>query len=173
MKSYLLVLLTLNSFFVNAQGQKIGHADWQYIFSKLPEYKVIENEIRTYETQLQNQLKLKTQELETKYKIYQDLPPDTPETIKKDRESELAYLQENLQKFKQDAQLSIQKKENDLILPVYEKVGKAIEAVATENGFSYILNPEMVTGGQTLLFADNKYNISDLVLKKLGINTNQ
>jgi outer membrane protein len=85
----------------------------------------------------------------------------------------LAYLQENLQKFKQDAQLSIQKKENDLILPVYEKVGKAIEAVATENGFSYILNPEMVTGGQTLLFADNKYNISDLVLKKLGINTNQ
>jgi outer membrane protein len=78
MKSYLLVLLTLNSFFVNAQGQKIGHADWQYIFSKLPEYKVIENEIRTYETQLQNQLKLKTQELETKYKIYQDLPPDTP-----------------------------------------------------------------------------------------------
>jgi outer membrane protein len=173
MKSYLLVLLTINSFILNAQEQKIGHADWQYIFNKLPEYKQIETEIRTYEDQLKNQLKLKTQELETKYKIYQGLPPDTPETIKKDRESELAYLQENLQKFKQDAQLSIQKKENDLITPVYEKVGKAIEAVAAENGFSYILNLEMVSGGQTLLFADNKYNISGLVLKKLGIDINR
>ena len=39
--------------------QKIGHADWEYIFSQLPEYKQIENDLKTHESQLQNQLKAK------------------------------------------------------------------------------------------------------------------
>jgi outer membrane protein len=75
----------------------------------LPEYKQIGNELKVFETQLQNQLKIKSQEMETKYKVYTALPANTP-AIKKDKESELPYLQKNIQKFQQDAQISIQKK---------------------------------------------------------------
>lgn len=149
--------------------QKIGHADWQYIFSQMKEYKQIETDLKTFETQLQNQLKIKNQELEIKFKTYQELPANTPDAIRKDKESELAYLQENFQKFQQDAQLSLQKKQNDLVTPVFDKVGKAIEDVALENGYAYIINPQMVGGGDVLLFSNEKYDISDLVLKKLGI----
>ena len=39
--------------------------------------------------------------------------------------------------------------------------------MARENGFSYIINSLMVGGGGVLLFTDEKYNISDLVLKNL------
>jgi outer membrane protein len=173
MKFRLPLLFILAAFVAHAQApqttQKIGHADWEYIFSQLPEYKQIENELKSFESQLQNQLKVKSQELEAKYKAYQALPAGTLEAIKKDKESELTYLQENLQKFQQDAQASMQKKQTDLINPVFTKVGKAIEVVATENGFSYIINPQMVGGGDVLLFSDEKYNISDLVLKKLGV----
>ena len=150
-------------------NQKIGHADWEYIFSHLPESQRIETDLKTYETQLQNQLKLKSQELEAKYKSYQSLPADTPEAIRKDKESELAYLQENIENFRRNAQASIEKKQHDLIAPVLTKVGQAIEAVATENGYSYIINPQMLRGGDVLLFSDQKYNISNLVLKKLGV----
>ena len=98
-----MLLLSVACLFSYAQdsitSQKIGHADWEYIFGQMPEYKQIENELRTFESQLQNQLKAKSQELESKYKTYQSLPADTPEAIRKDKESELAYLQENLQKF--------------------------------------------------------------------------
>jgi outer membrane protein len=175
MKNNMLVLLIcLASTFSLAQApqpvQKIGHADWDFIFSQMPEYKVIESELKTFETQLQNQLKTKAQEIETKYNAYTALAPDTPAPIKRDKESELAYLQENLQKFQQDAQASLQKKQADLMKPVFEKVGKAIETVAVENGFAYIINPQMMNGGDVLLFADEKYNISNLVLKKLGID---
>jgi outer membrane protein len=48
-------------------------------------------------------------------------------------------------------------------------VGKAIEEVAIENGFAYIINPQMMGGGDVLLYTNEKYNISDLVLKKLGV----
>jgi outer membrane protein len=176
MKLSLLTIIALATFYSYGQTaetpQKIGHADWDYIFSQLPEYKKIENELKTFETQLQNQMRTKSQEFETKYKAYQAMPADTPDAIKKDKESELAYLQENLQKFQQDAQASMQKKQSDLVNPVFAKVGKAIEDVALENDFSYIINPQMIEGGDVLLFTDEKYNISKLVLKKLGIDVN-
>ena len=174
MKLVIVIILTLSSIYSHGQTtqttQKIGHADWEYIFSQLPDYKQIENELKTFESQLQNQVKIKGQELENKYKAYQALPPDTPDAIKKDKESELMYLQENLQKFQQAAQSSMQKKQTDLVNPVFAKVGKAIEEVALENGYSYIINPQMIGGGDVLLFTDEKYNISNLVLKKLGID---
>ena len=165
------VLMVLMANYLYAQStsnQKIGHADWEYIFGQLPEFKAIENELKSYETQLQNEAKSKIQELNAKYKAYQELPTNTPEAIRKDKESELAYLQENIQRFEQDAQSSTQKKQNDLIAPVFAKVGKAIEEVAKENSFTYILNPRMLGGGDLILFTDEQYNISDLVLKKLG-----
>jgi outer membrane protein len=174
MKLLFAFIATLTILCSNGQApqtpQKIGHADWEYIFGQLPEYKQIENELKTFETQLQNQLKTKSQEIETRYKAYTALPANTPDAIKKDKESELAYLQENIQKFQQDAQISMQKKQSDLVNPVFIKVGKAIEEVALENGFSYIINPQMVGGGDVLLFTEEKYNISNLVLKKLGID---
>ena len=164
----LAVLVTSQIYAQTTSTQKIGHADWEYIFGRLPEFKAIENELKSYEAQLQNQAKSKVQELNAKYKAYQELPANTPEAIRKDKESELSYLQENIQRFEQDAQSSIQKKQNDLIAPVFARVGKAIEEVATENGFTYILNPRMLGGGDLILFTDEQYNISELVLKKLG-----
>lgn len=54
--------------------------------------------------------------------------------------------------------------------PIFVKVGKAIEEVAKENGFTYILTPQMIGGGgDVILYGDEQYNISKLVLKKMGI----
>ncbi len=149
--------------------QKIGHADWDYIFSQLPDSKQIESEMKTHENQLQNQLKAKYAEYQAKLTAYNGLSATTPDAIKKDKETELTQLQENIQKFQQDAQSSLQKKNTDLMAPVFTKVGKAIEEVAKENGYSYIINPQLVGGGDILLYSDEKNDISVLVLKKLGI----
>ena len=149
--------------------QKIGHADWEYIFSQLPESKQIENDLKTHESQLQNQLKAKYSEYQTKAKALQDMPATTPDAIKIDKQTELSQLQESIQKFQQDAQTSLQKKQTDLMQPVFAKVGKAIGEVAKENGYSYIFTPQVLGGGDVILFADEKNNISVLVLKKLGV----
>ena len=155
---------------VNAQAaQKIGYADWEYIFSQMPEFKQIEAEMRTHTTQLENQYKAKSQEFEAKYKAYQNMPATTSDIIRADKERELQTMQESIQKFQQDAQASMAKKNNDLMQPVYTKVGKAIEDVAKENGYTFIINPQLGAGSDILLYSDEKYDISDLVLKKMGI----
>jgi outer membrane protein len=135
----------------------------------LPESKQIENELKTHGTQLDNQLKAKYSEYQTKLNTYNGMPATTPDAIKKDKEGELMQLQESIQKFQQEAQSSLQKKETDLMAPVFAKVGKAIEDVAKENGFTYVLAPQAVGGGDIVLYGDEQYNISTLVLKKLGI----
>jgi outer membrane protein len=174
MRTVLILLLTIFSAGAFAQTQtpvvqKIGYADWDYIFSQMPEYKQIDSQLKTHGDQLQAQLKAKYSEYETKLKAYQANGATMVDAVRKDKEAELTQLQENIQKFQQDAQASLQKKQTDLMEPVFAKVGKAVEEVAKENGYSFIINPQLVGGGDVLLYNDEKYNISLLVLKKLGV----
>src|SRR5258706_12589498 len=144
MRTLVILLLCFAGLTAQAQTtppQKIGHADWEYIFSQMPESKQIENELKTHGTQLDNQLKAKYSEYQAKVNAYQGLPATTPDAIKKDKEAEITQLQEGIQKFQTEAQSSLQKKQTDLMAPVFTKVGKAIEDVAKENGFTYVLAP--------------------------------
>ena len=53
MRTLFLLLFCVVAVSAQAQEtQKIGYADWQYIFSQMPEFKQIENELKTHGTQL-------------------------------------------------------------------------------------------------------------------------
>ena len=90
--------------------------------------------------------------------------------VRADKQQEFQNLQQSIQKFEQDAQASLQKKQADLLQPAYDKIQKAIDEVAKSNGYTHILNsgqPEM--GLFILLYAADEFNVSNLVLKQLGI----
>ncbi len=150
-------------------AQKIGYADWDRIFSQMPEFKQIDSELKSHSAQLQSQMEAKQKELQAKYEAVQKLPATTPDAIRTDKMAEVERLNQSLQKFSQDAQTSLQTKQESLMAPVFTKVGKAIEEVAKENGYSFIINPQLLQGGDILLFSEEKYDIAPLVLKKLGI----
>lgn len=170
MRKLLLIIFFGSTSLVRAQSnQKIGYAETDYIMSQLPEFKKMDNELKTHYSQLETQMKLKYDEFEAKAKSFKAMPASTPDAIKADKEHELATLQQSLEKFKNDAQTSYQKKQNDLLNPLYNRIGNAIEQVAKENGYSFILNHRFDNEGQVLLSWDEKFNISDLVLKKLGV----
>lgn len=164
--------ITLTSAAQTPVAQKIGYADWAYIFEQLPEYKQITDQLTTHGTQLENQFKAKTQEFQTKVDAYQKNLATMNEVVRKSTETELSQMQENLQKFQQDATANIQSKQTTLMQPVFVKVGKAIEDVAKENGYDFILAPQIESqngGGDILLYSSDKYDVSNLVLKKLGV----
>ena len=74
-------------------------------------------------------------------------------------------LKERLDAFEVQATQDLQDKEMKLTAPIIEKARKAVEEVATENGYTYVFNS---TEG-LLLYATPSDDISDLVKKKLGI----
>ncbi len=169
-KSLLAVLaFSLLCVFAHAQtAMKIGYADVDYILSQMPESKEVESELQSTNTQLQNQLQAKYQEYEQKLAAYQQGAATMLDAVRQEKETELAQLQQRMQKFQQDAQASLQKKTAELMEPLYTKVGNNIEAVAKEMGYTHILNGQ-VGGIDVVLYADEKFDISDAVLKKMGI----
>ncbi len=172
MRTLVIVFLMFVSFGTMAQAthnQKIGFADPAYIFSQMPQYKQIENEMKTHGDQLQAQARAKYTEYETKLKAYQQGAATMLDAVRRDKETELTQLQENIQKFQQDAQSSLQKKEADLMGPINSKIGNAIEEVAKEQGYTFILNPQIQGSIDILLYGDEKFDISAMVLKKLGV----
>ncbi len=155
----------------NAQTQnasKVGYADVDYIFSQMPEFKQIDAELTTLQNQLKKNLEAKSAEFQRKLTEYQQNAEKMLDAVRQNTVRELEQLQANLQKLQEDAQTEIQKKQNTLMEPVYAKVGKTIEEVAKENGFTFVLN-QQIGGLDVILYGDPANDISDLVLKKMGI----
>lgn len=147
---------------------KIGYADPDYILMQMPESKSIETELKSVETQLRTQLDKQTKEFQAKYADYQKNINTMLDAVRQNTERELQQLQANLEKLQQDAQTTMTTKQNQLLQPVLSKIGKAIEDVAKEQGYTMILTTQIQTL-DVVLYGDEKVNISDLVLKKMGV----
>lgn len=171
----LVVAVTFGLFnnLLNAQSQKIGYTNLDYILAQLPDAKKVESELKSYEEQLQKQLQTKYGDYEKKLKEYQDGVSKGVMTdlIKEDKEKELMSMQNSIKEFEEGAKTSMQKKQVALLEPVLAKVQKAIDEVGKENDYTYILSTHADYGGSAIiLYAKNKEdNISDMVLKKLGV----
>ena len=171
-KLVLLLVLGLGAHLSQAQTAstttKIGYADVDYIFSQLPESKAIEAELKSTQAQLKNQIDTKYQDFQKKLADYNANLNTMLDAVRQNTERELQQMQANIEKLQADAQTTIQTKQTQLMDPVYKKVGKGIEDVAKENGFTFILN-QQIGGLDVILYGDEKMDISDMVLKKLGV----
>lgn len=164
-------LLTAGTLAANtAQAQaplKIGYTSVQYILSQMPESKQIESSLKTYNDQLTAQMKSKVTDYQTKLDAYQKSANTMTDVVKADKEKELTGLQQSIQEFRGSAEQSLQQKQQGLLRPALDKLQKTIDDVATENGYTYVLNSDGDT--PTLLHGPKDGDISEIVLKKMGI----
>ncbi len=166
---FVAVIGALTAFGAKAQETlKIGYTDVEYILSALPEAKQIESELTDYGKQLETQLTSKMQDFQTKLTAYQNSQATMLPEIKADKENELQTMQQSIQKFQQDAEGLLQKKQMTLLQPVYDKIQKAIDDVRKENGYTFIFSARP-SGLSVILSASEENDISDLVFTKLGV----
>lgn len=150
---------------------KLGYTNIDYVLSLTSEAKDIQNQLTIQRTQSTNELERMQKELQTKYESYEKGAAQMSDVIRKDRETELQGLQTRIQEFGRTAEQSLQTKYGQLVNPVVQKIQKAIDAVASENGYTYVFNLD--AGSNTipiLLVAPPQDNITELVLKKMGID---
>lgn len=150
---------------------KLGYTNIDYVLAQTPEAKDIQNQLTIQRTQSENELKRMQKELEDKYGAYEKGAAQMSDVIRKDRETELQGLQGRIQEFGRTAENSLQTKYQQLVNPVVQKIQKAIDAVAKENSYTYVFNLD--AGANTipiLLVAPEQDNITELVLRKMGID---
>ena len=68
------------------------------------------------------------------------------------------------QEFEQNASLTLQKRNIELFQPIYDKIIKAIEKVANENSFTYILD---ISNKSVVFTSTDSQNINGQVLSLL------
>jgi outer membrane protein len=161
------ILLIASSAFAQ-QSMKIGYTNVDYILSLMPETKQVEAEYNAYQIQIENQLQAKIKDFQTKGQKFQQEAASMTDVIRADKQSELQSLQASIETFQRNAQTSLSKKQGDLFQPLFDKIGIAINAIAEENNYSHVLSSG-APGMDILLFAKEEFDVSNLILKKLGI----
>lgn len=166
---------------INAQAQaqtsapapgplKLGYTSMDYLLQLAPESKEIQNQLTIQKTQLENEAKRLEKEFQDKLAVYEKGAAQMSEVIKADREKELQSLQTRYQEFQRNAETQLQGKYQQLVNPVIQKIQKNVDATAKENGYTYVFNLDAGAGTTPiLLFAPEENNITDLVLKKMGV----
>jgi outer membrane protein len=163
-KLFVVVLIAGFAMNVQAQNQKIGHVDFQELMSVMPGQEEVNKQLESHVAGLETQLQTMQSEYETKITDYQATQATMSEIIRQTKEKEIMDLQQRIEAFNQQAQYEIQNKQLELTEPLIKKAQEAIQAVAKENGFTYIIN-----GNEQIILYAGGTDILPLVKKKLGI----
>jgi outer membrane protein len=103
-------------------------------------------------------------EYQTKLQTYSADTQNQTEVTNQARAKELQGMEQNIQQYQQTAAQDIQQKQADLLRPLIEKARAAIQKVAREQGFDYVID---ATPGGALILSDGKDLLAD-VKKELG-----
>jgi len=156
-------LLIGSTSIMNAQS-KVAHINTQELVAAMPETKAAQAEIeklgKTYEVEIQSM----ATEYQNKIKQYEAEAPSKTDEENAKRGQEVQGMQQSIAQYRQQAQQNMQKKEAELLQPIYKKVNDAIGAVAKAQGFNYVLDS---MAGQGVLYTDGK-NLLEDVKKQLG-----
>ncbi len=155
--------------------QKIGHVNADEIFQMTAEFKTANEQLRTLND-------TKTKELQGMYEEFQKKQNDANEKLRNRSEAnkttvdaelqtlgqDLQSMEQRIQEVQRVAQEDLGKKQQELLTPIQTKVMNAINAVAKEKGYAYVLD----TSNGNVLYFQGGEDISADVKTRLGIAAN-
>ena len=146
------ILLLLVSVTVTAQG-KVAHIDFQTLISQMPEFIEAQAQLQKLQNTYQTDLEQSAKEYQTKLQTYNADAQNQTDATNQARMKELAGMEQNLQQYNQSATQDVQKKQNDLIVPISEKARAAIKKIAMSLGYDYVVDKQMtlVSEGKDLM----------------------
>ncbi|MDZ7846579.1 MAG: OmpH family outer membrane protein [Owenweeksia sp.] len=155
------------SAFAQDEQQKIGHINADALLQMMPETKEAQSKIEAYRDQLEKDLTEMEQELQTKIKSFRENEKMMTNLSRETKTKEIQELQMRIQEYSSKAQEDLQNKQVELLSPLFDKATKAVEKVASENGFTYILDSS--DSKAVVIFAGGGIDIMPLVKKEMGL----
>jgi outer membrane protein len=159
---FLLVAATSNA-------QRYAVIDSKYILDKLPEYKDAQKLLDQFSEQWQQEIDQKQAVVDKMYKDYDAEQVMLTDVLKKKREDELYNKEKelrDLQKKRFGFEGDLFKKRQELIKPIQDRVYNAVQKMAVEKQYDFILDK---SEGITVIFADPKLDRSADILRNLGV----
>ena len=154
---------------IRVNAQKYAIIDTKYILDKMPDYKLAQKELDDVAAGWQKEIENMQTELDKMYKDYDAEQVMLSEDLRKKREDQLFKKEKDLrdqQRKRFGFEGDLFKKRQELIKPIQDKVYNAVQKLAVQRGYDFILDK---SEGITVIFADPKLEKSEDVLRELGI----
>ena len=162
MKKIIITLLLIAPMVLSAQ--KLGHINTQELFAQMPEVAQVKLKMDTIQSQYETQLASMNEEIQKKMQDYQAQEATMPDAVKQIRQQELQEMNQRIQLFYQTAEQDIQRKQQELLTPVHERMTKAIKAVGEREGYTYIFDSAAMVH-----IGNDAHDATPAVKKELGI----
>ena len=166
---YLAIAIGLVSFAAaaSAQAPRLSFVDSERIINDLPEAQAAQKELEGTIKGWQDQLQQMSDEFQKAVEEYQKKEAVMAPTAKDAEQKRLADMRQKAldfqtQKLGQNGEA--QQLRDKKLAPIREKILKSIEAVAKEEGFSFVFDK---ANDILLLYADAKYDLTYKVLDRL------
>jgi outer membrane protein len=150
-------------------AQRYAIIDSKYILDKMPEYKEAQKKLDMFSELWQLEIDQKEAMVNKMLKDYDAEQVMLSDELKKKREDELYNKEKelrDLQKKRFGFEGDLFKKRQELIKPIQDKVYNAVQKLAVDKQYDFILDK---SEGITVIFADPKLDKSDDVLRNLGV----
>lgn len=170
MKKYLIIVLLFVSNLTFAQ--KYAFVDSEYILKNIPAYEAANEQLNQLSQKWQKDIETRFQEVAQLYQTYQTENVFLSNEMKVKRENEIVEKEKQAKQLQQTyfgPEGELFKRRETLIKPIQDEVFKAISDVAAEKSYGAVFDK---ASGMGIMYVDTKFDISDLVLVKLGYKTN-
>jgi outer membrane protein len=167
MRKFILLLTAFSMpFWANAQELKFGYINAEALMYQLPELSSVETQLADYNAANKKLLEGMQAEIQKEQEVFEKMMTETAKTEleKANQQAKLENLYQRYQLTAQQAQADSQKKQAELLKPLYDKVIKAIEDVSKKNNLFMVLDE-----GSVLYKTDKTSDITPLVKKELGL----
>ncbi|MDO4949516.1 MAG: OmpH family outer membrane protein [Bacteroidales bacterium] len=168
MKQILLLTSFLLMSCLGLRAQKIVLIDMEYIVENIPAYQQANAQIEQLSKQYQQEVENKGKEAETMYKEYQANASSLSAAARNKKEEAIVAKEKEIAELRKayfgpEGELS--KKQEELIAPIQDEIYQAVKQVAQQSGYDIVIDR---ASAQSIIFAQPRIDISNLVLAKLG-----
>lgn len=146
---------------------KIGFVNTEVILKDLPEAQDAQKKLDNLVKDWQTELKKLEDDWKKKYDDYEKNKLIMSDQTRAEKEKELVDLENKIsqyreQKFGQNGELFT--KQEEFMKPIHNKIFNVIQQIAKDDNYDYVFDK---SGDILLLYANDKYDLTNEVLKKM------
>jgi outer membrane protein len=158
-----------------AQDLKVGYTDHEILIMNMPKYATVQSQLQQEYQTGQTDLQTKAADIQQQAEQYQKRAELMTAEERQAKEQELMTAQQTLQQEAAQKEQALATRQAELMAPLWEEVGKAIEAVAQEKGLDLVMRFQ-IGADQPLILYSNPERVVDVTLdvaRKLGIEVDE
>ncbi|MEO1022929.1 MAG: OmpH family outer membrane protein [Bacteroidota bacterium] len=166
---FFIVVLGVSAGVLQAQEQRIGFFESDFILTKIPEYSGIEQRLELLSQGWEEELSEMDEEIKTLQEDYDAKEILYTQEVRTEKQNEIKQkiLQRDTflaQKFGPQGEYFSRQKE--LLEPIQRQIFTALRTVAERQGFDYVFDR---SGDLAIVYARNEFNLNEAILLELGI----